>query len=144
MQEYLFLGDEALPIMLKISGKFILGELIVCALAVTATVLLMYAHRQVIKRRCNPPFKSSALKLLMKCHSNPIELEERFILATTKKRSIKLDAALVRCFIAKLQKLMIFHKLLFGCPCFDQFPLIRNCKNQLIYGIYHICSRTVD
>jgi hypothetical protein len=65
-------------------------------MAVTATVLVMYAHRQVIKRRCVPPFKSSALKLLLKCHSDPIELEERFILATTKKRSIKLNGAMVR------------------------------------------------
>lgn len=36
---------------LVLTGKFILVELIVCAAAVAVSVLLMYGHRQVIKRR---------------------------------------------------------------------------------------------
>uniref|UniRef100_A0A914V6M8 Uncharacterized protein n=1 Tax=Plectus sambesii TaxID=2011161 RepID=A0A914V6M8_9BILA len=42
---------EGLPLL----GKFILVELIVCATALAVSVLLMYGHRQVIKRRWVAP-----------------------------------------------------------------------------------------
>uniref|UniRef100_A0A914UX28 Uncharacterized protein n=1 Tax=Plectus sambesii TaxID=2011161 RepID=A0A914UX28_9BILA len=81
---------EGLPLL----GKFILGELIVCASAVTSTVVLMYVHRQMIKRRCTPPFRWNALTSLIKYHNSSIESNERSILADRRKLANKLDNAI--------------------------------------------------